>query len=336
MGLAENLAPFADLNGNGTYEPGLGEYPEIRGDHAAYIILNDKGGEHTASGGEPLGIEVHFMFYQFEDAGFKENSTFINVRVINRSTVDYPEFVVGNYMDSDIGFSDDDHGGFDTENNLVYTYNGDLFDEGAGGSPGYGDNPPALGIVGLNHVPAVYCLTHPDPFWSPETPAEYWSLLTGAWDCVEDPDSPSTDRRMFMASPPMALNAGDVVCFDYAIINSRVGTPLENAANLSVIADEAINFHAESTDIYCNYFLSLEEDEQTSTFSVFPNPSNGAFTVDSEGQYDLSIYTMDGRVVYSRTNNNGKSEFNIDAAAGTYILVVENDKGQYTEKLILR
>jgi hypothetical protein len=41
LGIAAQLAPFIDLNGNGLYEPSLGDYPDIRGDEAVYVITND-------------------------------------------------------------------------------------------------------------------------------------------------------------------------------------------------------------------------------------------------------------------------------------------------------
>ncbi len=333
LDLAENLAPFADLNGNGTYEPDLGEYPEIRGDHAAYIIVNDKGGVHTNSGGDPLGIEVHFMFYQYEDAGYLENTTFVNVRVINRGTNSYPEFVVGNYMDSDIGFSADDFAGYSAEHNMVFTYNADLIDEGAGGSPGYGENPPALGLVALNHTPAVLCTTGPEPLWVPVTAVDYWNLMTGAWTCIDE-DGPSGDRRMFMASEPVSLNSGETLCYDYAIINSRVGTPIENVTELTEISDEVIAFHAAEPNIYCDFFVGLSE-EVNGAFEVYPNPGNGNFAVTAEGNYDLSVFTMDGRLVYKQSNNADKTAVQLNVASGTYLLVIENETQQIAQKLVV-
>ncbi|MFK7783988.1 MAG: hypothetical protein AB8B56_02670, partial [Crocinitomicaceae bacterium] len=49
LGVADQLAPYVDLNNNAIYEPELGEYPEIRGDQASYIIMNDARQIHTGS-----------------------------------------------------------------------------------------------------------------------------------------------------------------------------------------------------------------------------------------------------------------------------------------------
>lgn len=66
-GEANRLAPFQDLNSNGTYEPQLGEYPIILGDQAVFFLFNDVRDTHTESGGQPLGLEFHAMAYSFSD-----------------------------------------------------------------------------------------------------------------------------------------------------------------------------------------------------------------------------------------------------------------------------
>ena len=52
-------------------------------------------------------------------------------------------------MDGDIGYYGDDYIGSDSSRNMMFFYNGDAFDEGGGGTLGYGDNPPAVGLVSL-------------------------------------------------------------------------------------------------------------------------------------------------------------------------------------------
>jgi hypothetical protein len=184
LGLDYQLAPFADLNGNGMYEPELGEYPEIRGDHAAYMIMNDKAGLHSNSGGDPLGIEIHYMFYQYETDDEIDNTTFINARVINRSSINYPEFVVGTYMDSDIGFyQNDDFIGCNPEHNFMFGYNGDNNDEGAGEAPAYGENPPAVGFKMLNHSMNVcgYYDNAGGPYGDPASANDFWNYMHATW-----------------------------------------------------------------------------------------------------------------------------------------------------------
>lgn len=183
LGLDYYLAPFNDLDGDGNYAPELGEYPIIRGDHAAYLIMNDKGGLHFSSGGEPLGIEMHYMFYQFESDDDINNTTFLNLRVINRGTNAYPEFKLAAFMDPDIGYASDDYIGTNAENNLIYAYNGDLTDEGAGGAEGYGDDPPAVGLMIFKRSMEVggYFNALGGPYGSPNIASDFWNYMNGNW-----------------------------------------------------------------------------------------------------------------------------------------------------------
>lgn len=337
LGFAYERAPFADLNGNGAYEPALGEYPEIRGDHAAYIIMNDTGGPHTHSGGDALGIEIHFMFYQYEEAGFLSNTTFVNVRVINRTTSTFGEFIVGNFMDTDIGFADDDLAACDPENDMIYGFNGDLTDEGSGGSPGYGDNPPALGLVALNHSPAVCCALVPGGPFDLSGPSDYWNLMSGELDCGDEVEIPA-DRRLFMASESTVFGPGAVLCYDYAIIaHDASGDAFANVDGLKGDAADAMAHYEAQSDVYCDYFLGINEEVlEKLSFDIYPNPSTGSFMVQLEGTYDLAIYTMDGRSVFSTNNEFGLTEINTELASGSYLVVIENELGRHTEKLIVR
>lgn len=374
LGLAPNLAPFADLNSNGVYEPEIGEYPEIRGDHAAYLIMNDMGGLHTESGGDQLGIEVHFMFYQYEDAGDLSNTTFVNVRVINRSSTNYPEFIVANYMDGDIGFSEDEFMGCDSASNCIFIYNGDIVDEGAGGSPGYGENPPAVGIVSLNNRMNVgaYFSRGAGPYGDPNSASDYWNYMNATWknglpfqyggnghttgsgiptnymfggqivpDVSETPwteegeANPTGDRRALMASESMSLEAGGVRCFDYAVITSRVGDIFENKEGIIEQADEVTAFYQAQPNIYCDFTVGIAELEEADLFSIYPNPSNGQFTIDMTGEYSLQMFAVDGRLVYTSNKLFGTTLINTELSQGAYLLVVQQDNKIHTEKLII-
>src|SRR5690606_31361632 len=87
-GEAFQLAPFADNNGNGIYEPHLGEYPLIVGDEAVFFMMNDARYPLRNSSGVPLNIEVHGMLYAFEGDNNKDlnNTLFLNYKIINRNS----------------------------------------------------------------------------------------------------------------------------------------------------------------------------------------------------------------------------------------------------------
>lgn len=372
LGLDYQLAPFADLNGNMIYEPELGEYPEIRGDHAAYLIMNDKAGPHTCSGGEPLGIEIHYMFYQFKSEDDLNNTTFVNVRVINRSTMMYPEFIVGTYMNSDIGYAHDDYIGCSPENDLIFGYNADNFDEGSTG-PGYGENPPAVGMMLLNRGMEVagYFEMSAAPHGYPTTPVEFWNYLNASWrdgthftygeegrtgDIPTNfiyPSDPTEilasswseasianvpfERRVFMASEPISLPAGGTACFDYAVLtSSRLGDSFENASALISQAPIIQAFYEDMPNVYCDFTLNDNEMEAGNPVTIYPNPSNGTFNVDLAGNFDLTIFSLDGRTVYSEQNVNEATPIDANLARGSYVIKLTQNNTTYQSKIVIR
>jgi hypothetical protein len=184
VGVSGQLAPYEDLNNNQVYEPKLGEYPCIKGDMAIYSIMNDGQFDNYDIGSEKMDLEVHTMMYQFSGNDYIDTTTFLNVKVINRGTDDYTDFKMMLYIDSDIGFSEDEHIGCDSTRNLAYTYNGDNNDEGGNGAPGYGINPPAVGIVSLNKAMDYFCplLRSSTPgAGSPSNVTDYWNYMNGRW-----------------------------------------------------------------------------------------------------------------------------------------------------------
>lgn len=161
LGHAQFLAPFNDVNGNGIYEPSLGDYPafdftganncdyHLQGDQSLWWVFNDRGNWHSETGGVSIGVEVHataFAFRSQEDA--LANATFYRYRLINRSTTNYHDFGFAFWSDYDLGSYDDDYVGCDVGRGLGYCYNGDVND-GSSATPGpgtYGEHPPAVGI----------------------------------------------------------------------------------------------------------------------------------------------------------------------------------------------
>ncbi len=181
LGVANQLAPFVDLDGDGIYEPSEGDYPDFPGDQVVYVIQND---ESYQPHPQKLGVELHLMFYQFNDNGYMGESTFLNVRTFNRSTTDYYDFKLSIFADFDIGNYSDDYFGTSVTNNMMYAYNGDNFDETSWGAIGYENNPPCQGIMSLNHN--LFAANHfyssgYFPIGAPSTYLEHWHFMNGFW-----------------------------------------------------------------------------------------------------------------------------------------------------------
>ena len=159
------LAPFMDYDGNGEYDPSSGDYPwydflseidckerrredivPLYGDRNFYWIFNDKGNVHSESQGEPIGMEIRAQVFQFSTNDEVNNMTFHNYVLINQGTQTLSDTYFGVWVDADVGTATDDYVGCDVQRGLGYAYNGDAFDEPSSSSPGYGENPPAVGV----------------------------------------------------------------------------------------------------------------------------------------------------------------------------------------------
>ena len=182
MGQSPYLAPFIDSDSNGIYDPYQGDYPDIKGDQAIYIIRNDVGNIHTHFDGEKMGIEQHIMFYGYRCDNYPElnNTLFVSMKIYNRGIHNLHDVYVGTFTDVDLGYYTDDYVGCNVPLNLGYVYNGDNEDEGPNG---YGLNPPAQGVVYLNNEMSkfVYYWGGNTIMGNPGTDIDIYNFLQGRW-----------------------------------------------------------------------------------------------------------------------------------------------------------
>jgi hypothetical protein len=174
LGQSFMLAPFADLRDPetgdilttpGLYEPQQGDYPlydldseidcrtravddpvPLFGDFSMYWIFNDKGNIHSESQGEPIGMEIQAQMFGFNTNDEINNMTFCNYVLINRGSLTLEETFFAQWVDTDLGNPQDDYVGCDVGRGLGYSYNGTNFDGSSGSGPGYGTQPPAVGV----------------------------------------------------------------------------------------------------------------------------------------------------------------------------------------------
>ncbi len=210
-GYEENLAPFVDINMDGTYNPYDGDYPDIKGDQMLWWVFNDNLAEHTESEGNwdpenqvilstlSMGIEVQASAYAYlyEDSqndsiNAINNTTFINYKIFNRSDTAYDSVYVGIWTEADLGKWDDDYVGSNVTLNSYYFYNGKPMD-GDGNMGTYGINPPAQSVTFLN-APVeleedkplmskfmIYYSAGYGPMATPRTNIDFYNYLRGFW-----------------------------------------------------------------------------------------------------------------------------------------------------------
>ena len=150
-------APVVDGDGDPTtYNLAGGDRPNVYGGHVLWWIMNDLGGPHQWSRQSGLGVEVR-VTASATSLGIADSfgagtpvhdlvryATHYRFEVVHRGMETIEDVHAGLFVDADLGFFSDDYVGTDPDSRMVYAYNGDDFDEGAAG---YGDQPPAIGIV---------------------------------------------------------------------------------------------------------------------------------------------------------------------------------------------
>ena len=366
LGEAYYLAPFVDANHDGHYVPMDGDYPEIRGDQAAYMILNDKGGLHFGSLSDPIGLELHIMTYQFATNNHLDNTTFVNIRVINRSTQTINNFKFANFMDADLGDGADDYMGTLPSKNLVYCYNGNANDVH------YGPAPPAIGVMSLCQPIASSCYFDDNSTFAqmPNIGPEFYGYMDAKWGnsgigythggngsggtiptnfLYDDIDNWSEinqghlpgDRRMLLTTNPSpfsnTLAPGFQGNIDLAFIFARDTSHIASAHKLFEVADSVQDFFNQHFATECtSEFLSIDATKpEVETIQLYPNPTNDQFKVESNDVFDATIYDISGKLVSKLTNINPDQPIVAPKETGIYLVKITVNGASQTLKLIV-
>lgn len=144
-----DYAPFVDLDGNGIYNPELGEYPNMedpgRGDQMVWWVFNDRGNSKLQTQSESIGLEIQTSAFAFSTKDFLNDATFYDYKVINRAGLTLDSAFMSTWTDADLGYAQDDFIGCDTLRGLGILYNAKPVD-GNGEPTSYGANPPMVGV----------------------------------------------------------------------------------------------------------------------------------------------------------------------------------------------
>jgi hypothetical protein len=325
-GESKVLAPYEDVNKNGSYDPKNGDYPIIVGDNAVLCIFND------ASNPNGFGIEVIRMVYTYNNTA-AANNLFVNYTVKNRSANTYRNVRLSTWNDFDIGNASDDYVGSVPTKNAILAYNGDNNDEdGQQGQIGYGVNPPAFGTKFLNATSAsslyynieggingeprepIDYYYYANAYWQNGTPMYYGGngiIGTGGtadsnlrvnhmypghpadttWNEVNAGNQPS-DRRILMSTEAYDLAPTETICLDLAYCYGRYSgvTPYEFAGYDSLMAafDSTQKFY----------------DNQISLCSITPNydsltivASDYAICVNSDVTLSLQGFNFTSEII---------------------------------------
>jgi len=361
QGFSFNLAPFVDVNGNDLYEPELGDYPCVKGDFATYVIVNDKEDVH-GSGADPIGLEIHLMFYQYSSNDYLNNTTFVDVDIFNRGTQTIFDFTSSFVMDGDLGNPTDDYIGCDSTRNLQYYYN-DANDEDGFGATGYGTTPPSFGIVCLSEkMTSASILDGPNNY--PAIPTAHYLAMNGiAWDGSPflDDDSnptkflyydnpsdgagwsevtagnPAGDRRAISSVNLNTLTGMSHKSLSYALIFHQGSSNLESVNGLMEVCDSVQDFYDNFVPACIPSIAGIENVELEDNYSIYPNPAVGKVTITNESgaQFSGQLISLTGQVVQSLKGTGKNTVIDVsNLEHGMYILQLNQGNSIVSKQLI--
>jgi hypothetical protein len=312
------LAPFVDLNSNGVYEPQSGEYPDVLGDEALYIIYSDHANVNNTNYGNKLQVDVHLMVYGYQSSSAAlNNSLFVHYAVVNRSNDGYNDLLLGSWNDFDLGSFANDRVGCDTTLNSFFVYNGYLPDLDLQGSKGYGTMRASFGVKFLNRKLTSFAyFTNGATFaqTDPSTPHQHYNYMDGFWadgtpystggtgyntgvptkyifpsiPCDssgwsdQTSGQPAGDRRALGSTGKYNLPAGGSICLDMAYVfatgSAQATCIADGVDSLAARMQEVQTFYNSSAASCYDLALELPAIKEEEAV-LYPNPATDKVTL---------------------------------------------------------
>lgn len=116
------------------------------------------------------------------------------------------------------------------------------------------------------------------------------------------------------------------------------GTFIEEYSDLDVIVfiqdyatKQVMNSSKATQEVLSNTSFDLAK------IRVFPNPSNGLFTIDTELATDVNVVDITGKEVFRAKGITNQASLNLtDLQKGVYMLKMKNENGVQTERIIIK
>lgn len=245
-----------------------------------------------------MGLELHTMDHQYgvPASDLRHHVHFQHYWAINRSQVTYDTLWLMSFTWHAIGVDFEDYVGCDTTLNMGFAYNADAFDQWPSG---YGEHPPALGILALNAPLAAFRpYTAGGVSGKPSTPEQYLfaakgQLLNGStvvdpitnqeslhwyagdpadpsqWSEVSEMNYPEDRRTISTYGPWYNVAPGDTVCLDLAFVFAQ-DTLGDNLSSVTLLKQRAAAVKAwyDQQTLGCGQYIALDVTEPGTTSQV--------------------------------------------------------------------
>ena len=339
--ITNNMAPFIDLNGNGIYEPLLGEYPDIKGDEALWWVFSDNGPTHSTTHGKPLNVEIDVMAYAYKRNTLIDNVVYYEYTVKNHSSNTYDSCRIGLWDDVDLGWYYNDYIGFDSTWRMGISYQAENDNGTSGGHPVnfYFYKPMSAitmvaspGDAGSSYVPAgsfVYLRNDNSVMGLPTTDTQYSNYMRARLrngqhytDDFVGPGIPSVAygsggdcNYVFPGDPTDTMQWSECVCANVPSTRNYILT--SNDFTLNAGANQKIVFAVISTKDTTNYFcphasfsdIKIVADTAWANYYHPPGP-DGVKNIAADNA--INIYPNPAHnVLYIETNSNMHDEASV-------------------------
>ncbi len=130
---------------------------------------------------------------------------------------------------------------------------------------------------------------------------------------------------------PVCISSGDDHDFELPTVFANPGDYADVPSGFTYI--KGIGFDESE------FVVGVKEIGGVGSVCVFPNPSEGSFTVSlvNTGVVDLRIADLSGRIVRTMRSSSAQIQLDLgDQPLGCYTLLVSGEKGRYAQKLMVR
>jgi hypothetical protein len=132
------LASFTDADGDGVYNPAMGDFPSLFvggcsdgirfPDELTFWVFNDAGNKHTSSKAPAIGMEIRAYAFAYATNDALNDMTFQHYQYINRALEPLDSAYFALWVDFQLGCPSDDYIGCDTLRDMAFVYNADELD----------------------------------------------------------------------------------------------------------------------------------------------------------------------------------------------------------------
>jgi hypothetical protein len=361
------LAPFIDWNGDGIYDPLLGDYPDVPGKENVYFISNDGAGEHQISGTQKLGIELQGIFFSSPNEKFG-HTVFADIFVVNRSDRSYEPFYFGNFSDFQLGNSTDNYCGTELIRNMIFGMNGDNMDEG---SLGYGDKLPMAASLSLSHpMYASIAFNSSDSTRSfPKNSVQFRNVMEGKWRFGEDKTSVGNGTTTGNATKFMYSGNSDPLEPNASWFDSSSGDNPGERNMLSVFKLDSLP--SNKYEMISMAFIAMTSDSlsldpliqlasevinanggpvssyvpKKQSFTLYPNPIRAGEIISirmaSEDIVTIEMHSITGvkvdlEMVSNKTSKIVEVQCNEKVLEGIYVIRIQTKLGFLTKRVLVQ